>query len=106
MSSSGHEILLCRWTWTATGDPLSAEEARLEFGPRVVAWTRPGWFFRPATTQSAAAIREHGHKAVGESITVWIPPQTAIELNPYTEPAGDHRRTDVPLPATTPAHAD
>jgi hypothetical protein len=91
MSSGGHEILLCRWTWTATGDPLSVEDARREFGPQVVAWTRPGWFFRRATTQSATAIREHGHKAIGESITTWIPPQTAIALHPCDEPAGDYR---------------
>lgn len=106
MSSSGQEVLLCRWTGTATGDPLSAEEARREFGPRGVAWTRPGWFFRSATTQSAAVIREHGHQAVGESITVWIPPQTAVELHPCAEPTGNHRRADVLIPATTPAHAD
>lgn len=93
---TGHEVLLCRWTWTVSGEPLTEAEARREFGPRVVPWVRVGWFFRPATPASAARIRELGHRAVGEAVTTWMPPQSAITVADVPEPDGDWRPAEIP----------
>lgn len=72
-------MLIGRYTWTATGDPLTTREARAEFGPRVP-YLRPGWFWIAATPRSAANIRAHGHHAVGTAVTTWIPRQTAVTV--------------------------
>ena len=87
----GYEMLLARYTWTATGDPLTLDEARTEFGKQVRAWTRPGWFWTPATPRSAESIRAVGHRAVGTAVTTWIPPQSAPVVSDMPEPEGDHR---------------
>ena len=79
MSEEGREMLIGRYTWTETGDPLTLREARAEFGPRLP-HRRPGWFWIAATPASAARIRTNGHHAVGTAVTTWIPPQTAITL--------------------------
>jgi hypothetical protein len=87
----GYEMLLARYTWTATGDPLTLDQARVEFGKQVQAWTRPGWFWCPATPRSAETIRAVGHRAVGTVVTTWIPPQSAPVLKDVPEPEGDLR---------------
>ena len=84
-------MLLARYTWTATGDPLTLGQARTEFGPHTQAWTRPGWFWKPATPRSAETMRAVGHRAVGTAVTTWIPPQSAPVLDDMPEPEGDHR---------------
>jgi hypothetical protein len=76
-AEQGHEMLLVRYTWTATGDPLSLAEAHAEWGKQVRAWTRPGWFWIGATPASARNIRQNGHRAIGTAVTTWIPPQSA-----------------------------
>ena len=99
----GYEMLLARYTWTATGDPLTLDEARTEFGKQVRAWTRPGWFWTAATPRSTESIRAVGHRAVGTAVTTWIPPQSAPVLRNVPEPDGDHRAV---VPAgVTPASA-
>jgi len=90
-ADQGREMLLVRYTWTATGDVLSLAQARAEFGKHILPWTRPGWFWVGATTASAARIRAQGHRAVGTAVTTWIPPQTAPRIIDVPEPDGDHR---------------
>lgn len=99
----GFEMLLARYTWTATGDPLTLAQARTEFGPQVQPWTRLGWFWKPATAVSAARIRADGHRACGSAITTWIPPQTGPQIIDAPEPSGDHRAVVWPAQHSEPA---
>ncbi|WP_030442447.1 hypothetical protein [Actinoplanes subtropicus] len=87
----GREMLLVRYTWTATGDVLSLAQARAERGKDILPWTRPGWFWVGATPASAARIRAEGHRAVGTAVTTWMPPQTAPTIIDVPEPEDDHR---------------
>lgn len=94
------EPVLVRYTWTVTGNPLTADEVTAEWGkPAHPAPRGPGWFWTYATPSSADRIRRNGHKAVGRGmlgITSWYPPQTGVAITDDTEPTGDHRTQVLP----------
>lgn len=96
------DMLLTRYTYTATGDPVPLAAAREQFGARIHPTARPGWFWTPATPTSAAHIRAGGHKAIGAELTTWIPPQTAVVALPVDEPTGAVRRQSAPQGASEP----
>lgn len=90
------EMLLTRYTYTATGDPVPLATACLEYGAHIHPSGRPGWFWTPATPTSARHLRAAGQKAVGSLFTTWVPPQTPVMVVPTQEPTGARRRLTKP----------